>query len=699
MVGSAAGKSTAGPESDSQSDGLGAGQFTSRPVFSVVVFVVLVGLILAATMTVRSLIRDQERRLLSERTTEVGSFLSSALSGVRPELLSAGMAALNDGPRSQLFLVNARAVVPQAGIVVVAQLRDGAFHNVAVFGTQGASGVAVTGDRAKLAQRAFASGDVVTGLAIEPDGKHLLMGVPVPATYPSVAFLDSPLGPPQATSPPNSPYRELNVVVYYGPAVDPARVLFSVGTVPVATRSSATQIVVVGKDPWLIVTSARTPLVGTFASNLPWLLLGGGILISALMVALIEVLRRRRSYAMALVEARTKTLREAREEADAANKSKSQFISRMSHELRTPLNAVLGFSQLLQMGELTTTQNHAVVQITRGGRHLLDLINEILDISQVDAGQLALLPEVVPVGDVINDAIELLQPLADNGYVELRNVVTGLSDECVFADRQRTKQILLNLIGNGIKYNHERGSVSISCVASGPDRLRIRVTDTGPGIAAAQIPLLFTPFERLGAERTTIEGTGMGLALSRRLAEAMDGALGVESTLGAGSTFWVDLPLADAPVRRHDLPTAAVEDAPAAGETGGESVLCIEDSPSNRLLIESVLQMRPAIGLVSAVDGARGLELARERRPILILLDLDLPDRPGEQVLDALLQDPRTADIPVAVLTADASKRQAKRLLATGATAYLTKPIDITALLRTVDESLAARTEQAVSVN
>ena len=691
------------PESSvaaASSAGAAGRQFTSRPAFTVVICIVLLGAILVAALTVRSLIQDQERRLLAERTTEVGSFLSITLSGVKPELLSAGTAALTDGPTSSLFLLNAEAVTPQVGTVVVAQLRNGTFHTVAVHGARESAAAPVVGERETLAHRALAAKDLVTDVTTDPTGKRLLIAVAIPAADPTVAYLDSPLGPIQATSPPNSPYRELNVRVYDAPSAVPSQLMFGVGADPTSAKASADQLVIVGKDPWLVVTSARTPLVGTFASNLPWLLLVGGIVISALMVALIEVLRRRRTYALALVEERTSTLRDAREEADEANRSKSQFISRMSHELRTPLNAVLGFSQLLQMGELTPAQNHAVVQITRGGRHLLDLINEILDISQVDGGQLSLMPEVVPVGDVIGDAIDLLRPLADNGFIDLRSARTPVFDECVYADRQRTKQILLNLIGNGIKYNHEHGSVAISCVTSGTNRLRIQVSDTGPGIAANQIPLLFTPFERLGAERTTIEGTGMGLALSRRLAEAMGGALGVSSTLGEGSTFWVELPLAKAPLPRGDMPVAgATVDVLAAADVAGESVLHIEDNPSNQLLVEGVMQQRPAIGLMAATEGGRGLELAREYRPMLILLDLDLPDQRGEQVLRSLLEDPRTADIPVAVLTADASKQQAKHLLAAGATAYLTKPLDVKGLLRMIDEAHGARTEASIGAN
>jgi CheY-like chemotaxis protein len=386
--------------------------------------------------------------------------------------------------------------------------------------------------------------------------------------------------------------------------------------------------------------------------------------------------------------------------AEAANQSKSEFLSRMSHELRTPLNAVLGFSQLLELDELTPDQEQAVGQITKGGRHLLDLINEILDISQIETGKLTLSPEAVNVREVVAECVDLVRPLAAERGVHLLGGELAACGHHVFADRQRLKQILLNLLGNGIKYNRDGGTVSISCSQPNPGRLRIQVTDTGPGIPREQFGLLFTPFERLGAEQSTIEGTGIGLALSRRLAEVMGGTLDVDSTVGRGSTFSVEFPIVEAPLERVErLDELGGTPVITTDEIERPAVLHIEDNLSNIKLIERVLAQRPGMTLIPAMQGRLGLELARQHRPLLILLDLNLADISGEEVLHVLRDDPVTAGIPVAIVSADAMPRQVQRMLAAGATAYLTKPIDVRELLDLVDKAseLYSRRADAVS--
>jgi PAS domain S-box-containing protein len=230
---------------------------------------------------------------------------------------------------------------------------------------------------------------------------------------------------------------------------------------------------------------------------------------------------------------------EAREAAEVANRSKSEFVSRMSHELRTPLNAVLGFAQILELDELSAGQSEAVTQILKGGRHLLDLINEVLDISRIETGALTFSPEAVFVTDLLAETLALVQPLADSSVISLHANGGGACDCYVFADRQRVKQVLLNLLSNGLKYNRVGGTVTVSCVQTDDGPVRINITDTGPGIRPEHLPLLFTPFERLGAEQSGVEGTGIGLALSRHLAEAMGGMLGVTTSPGEGSTFWL----------------------------------------------------------------------------------------------------------------------------------------------------------------
>ena len=382
--------------------------------------------------------------------------------------------------------------------------------------------------------------------------------------------------------------------------------------------------------------------------------------------------------------------RAAHEEAEAANQAKSRFLSRMSHELRTPLNAVLGFGQLLKLDDLTDDQLDTVDHIVRGGRHLLDLINEVLDISRIEAGELSLSPEPVQAAAVIKEAVDLIRPLAEERSIQL--IVNGSDRDCfVFADRQRVKQVLLNLLSNAVKYNRHRGIVAVSCALSGPTRVVIKVADTGAGIPAERLGLLFTPFERLGAEQTTEEGTGIGLALSKRLAEAMGGTLCASSTLAQGSTFSVELPRVEGPVERFERlggdPPAENGTAPADRKV----VLHIEDNLSNLALVERVLTQRAEVEVVAAMQGSLGLELARQQQPVIVLLDLHLPDLGGEEVLQRLRDDPDTESIPVVIVSADATHGQVQRLLSAGAKSYLTKPIDIDELLRVVDDALVTR--------
>ncbi len=384
---------------------------------------------------------------------------------------------------------------------------------------------------------------------------------------------------------------------------------------------------------------------------------------------------------------RAEELERAKEAAEAANRAKSEFLSRMSHELRTPLNAILGFAQLLQLEAQAPEQRESVEHILKGGRHLLDLINEVLDISRIETGRLYLSPEPVPVGDLLREACDLIAPLATGRGIRVR-LEAAAADRHVDADRQRLKQVLLNLLANAVKYNRDGGAVTAACEAAPGDRLRIRVSDTGPGIPPALLERLFMPFDRLGAEQSGVEGTGLGLALTKRLVEAMGGAVGVESALGQGSTFWVELPLAPSPVERLEgAPTEALAAAGAPGPAA--TVLYIEDNLSNLRLIECVLAHRPQVRLLPAMQGRLGLDLAREYRPALILLDLHLPDLPGHEVLRHLQGDARTRDIPVIVISADATPGQVERLKATGARAYLTKPVDVKQLLALLDEALA----------
>jgi len=383
-----------------------------------------------------------------------------------------------------------------------------------------------------------------------------------------------------------------------------------------------------------------------------------------------------------------KALREAKEEADRANHAKSDFLSRMSHELRTPLNSILGFGQLLDRQSPTETQRPRIRYILSAGRHLLNLINEVLDISRIEAGTLQLSVEPVCLEEAIGEALDLMRPLAAERTIVLAYNCSLDTATYVLADRQRLKQVLLNLLSNAVKYTAVKGCVTVSFAESGEDLTRISVRDTGAGIAVGKLARLFTPFDRLGAEQSAVEGTGLGLALCQRLVHAMNGSIGVNSTLGHGSTFWLDLPHAISP-----LETLSITRSPSASQQPlaeeSRRILYIEDNFSNVTLVDQMLAERPALELMSAMQGRVGLELARQHSPDLILLDLHLPDMPGWQVLAQLKADQLTREIPVVVISADATSPQIKRLLSAGARAYLTKPIDIVEFFRMIDEALA----------
>ncbi len=327
--------------------------------------------------------------------------------------------------------------------------------------------------------------------------------------------------------------------------------------------------------------------------------------------------------------------------------------------------------------------------------HLLALINAVLDIAAIDADRLPLSLEPVSVAEVVGEAVELLRPLGDQHGVVLHLGLPGGCAAYAQADRQRLAQVVLNLLSNAIKYNHRGGSVRLDCAPVSGGRLRVAVTDTGPGIAAESLESLFIPFERLG-ERQAAEGTGLGLALSRRLAEAMGGTLGVSSALGEGSTFWVELALADAPAEptggQQHAGTGPDQDQDAAA--GPPTVLCIEDNLPNLQLVEQIMR-RHGARLISAMRPQLGLDLAAQHHPDLILLDLGLPDLPGEEVFRRLRAEPRTADIPVVILSADARPALSRRLLEQGARAFLSKPLNVGELLGLLDAVTAERQPSA----
>jgi len=381
-------------------------------------------------------------------------------------------------------------------------------------------------------------------------------------------------------------------------------------------------------------------------------------------------------------------LRTAREEAEGASRAKSEFLSRMSHELRTPLNAILGFAQLLDM-DSPAGQRPQVAHILRAGQHLLTLINEVLDISRIEAGRLPLNVETIPLAAVLHEALTLVSPMAADARIHLAGLPALADDSGVVADRQRLIQVLLNLLSNAIKYNRPDGQVRIE-VKVREQRVAVTVSDTGEGIAPKHLERLFRPFERLDAD-PRVEGTGLGLALSKSLLEMMDGRLKLQSTPGQGCCFTLDLPFVRlegaalaVPCERPALPAA---NPPAhAGEQ--RKVLCIEDNLSSMALIETLLQRRPGLQLLSSMQGQIGLDLARQHAPQLILLDVSLPDLEGLEVLQRLRRSAATASTPVLMITADASDLTHRALREAGASAILTKPIHIPAFLAHLEQYL-----------
>ncbi len=428
-------------------------------------------------------------------------------------------------------------------------------------------------------------------------------------------------------------------------------------------------------------------------------------------------------------------LQASRETAEHASRAKSDFLSRMSHELRTPLNSILGFAQLLQMDDLPSQQTDAVDHILRAGRHLLDLIDEVLDIARIESGYLELTPVPVSVAEIVSEALELTNPIAARAEVVIRSCIDPRDGYVVTADRQRLMQVLLNLMSNAVKYNRPGGRVEVTCEPGEGSRLRVAVADTGRGIRLEDFDRVFVPFDRLGAELTGIEGSGVGLALSQHLCERMGGELSVDSVVEVGSTFVVELPPAGhdtrrasapystqaTPHRRHrpgngtlvgttigvvgHAPRGAVRHrrtmSPESSTSGrrpghpspGRSfrVLLVENNLTTLDLVERVLSRRPGTEVLAAMQGGLGVDLAREHVPDMILLDISLPDMTGNAVLDRLAEDPATADIPVAVVGADAPPQQVRQLLGRGVIGFLAKPIDVRGLLSLVDAVRAAR--------
>ncbi len=386
----------------------------------------------------------------------------------------------------------------------------------------------------------------------------------------------------------------------------------------------------------------------------------------------------------------TAELSRAKLHAEKANLAKSEFLSSMSHELRSPLNAILGFAQLIDSGTPTPTssQKESVDQILQAGWYLLELINEILDLSLIESGKLSLSPEAVSLEEVLADCHAMIEPQALKSGIRLRFPKFG-DPYFVKADRTRVKQVLVNLLSNAIKYNRVGGAVEVTCSVSSPARTRISFRDTGAGLSAEKLAQLFQPFNRLGQESGTEEGTGIGLVVSKRLVELMGGEIGAESVVGVGSVFWIELNSTDAlqlVVDPADSKSMALL-GPAAGAPV-HTLLCVEDNPANLMLVERLVARRPDIRLLTARDANRGIEIARASRPDAILMDINLPGISGLMALRILAEDSTTASIPVIALSANAMPRDIEKGREAGFFRYLTKPIKVDEFMETIDMAL-----------
>jgi PAS domain S-box-containing protein len=382
--------------------------------------------------------------------------------------------------------------------------------------------------------------------------------------------------------------------------------------------------------------------------------------------------------------------------AEKANLAKTDFLSAMSHELRTPLNAVLGFAQLMDTGTPppTAAQKRNLDQILKAGWYLLELINEILDLAMIESGKVTLSAEPVSLHEVMLECRAMIEPQARKRSISM-NFQRFETPHFVDADRTRLKQVLINLLFNAIKYNRPGGSVAVEYMLSPPGSMRITVRDTGAGMSAEQLAQLFQPFNRLGKEAGTEEGTGIGLVVTKRLVELMGGAIGVDSEVGVGSAFWVELALTAAPqfaIRETQI-ALAQHDAPL--DQAVRTLLYVEDNPANLELVEQLISRRPELRLLSAADGNLGVEFARAYLPEVILMDINLPGLSGIGALRVLRADPATAHIPIIALSANAVPRDIQRALEAGFFDYLTKPIKVDQFMDVLDAALAAASAQA----
>jgi PAS domain S-box-containing protein len=408
-----------------------------------------------------------------------------------------------------------------------------------------------------------------------------------------------------------------------------------------------------------------------------------------------RILNERLRDSLLALQEKNVELGRAKAAAEKANQAKSEFLSSMSHELRSPLNAILGFAQLMEsdLPPPSEVARASIDQILRAGWYLLELINEILDLAAIESGRISLSMEPVSLAEVLFECHAMIESQAQRRGLTM--TFPNLSAPMfVKVDRTRMKQVLINLLSNAIKYNQIDGEVVVGCGPTAQGLVRIFVEDTGAGLTPEMLTHLFEPFNRLGRESGVEEGTGIGLVVAKRLVELMGGAIGVESTVGKGSTFWIDVreDVAPSVALAGDEPTALPE-APAPDAQHRHTLLYVEDNPANLQLVEQLILRRPDMRLLSARDASEGIEIARAAQPKIILMDINLPGMSGVEALKILREDPRTAHIPVVALSANALPRDVQRGLEAGFLRYLTKPIVVGRFMATLTEALTTADE------
>jgi PAS domain S-box-containing protein len=391
-------------------------------------------------------------------------------------------------------------------------------------------------------------------------------------------------------------------------------------------------------------------------------------------------------------------LTNAKSVADKTSLANAEFLSGMSHELRSSLNGILGFAQLMESDSPlpTPSQKESIAKILQAGWYLMELINEILDLAMIESGRLSWSLEPMSLADVMLECQTTIEPQAQKSGI--RMTFPRVDSHCfIKADRTRVKQVLINLLSNAIKYNQAGGSVVVECSASAPQRIRVSVMDTGAGLSPEKLAQLFRPFSRVGQETSAEAGAGIGLVVTKRLVELMGGAIGVRSTVGKGSVFWIELVVAAAPqLAADDAEHTTPAQPQARNGAAPRTLLYVEDNPANLQLVEQIIARHPDMRLLSARNGTLGIELARAARPDVILMDINLPGMSGIKAMQILHKDPATAHIPVVALSANAIPRDIERGLEAGFFRYLTKPIKVNEFMDTLDVALKFA-EQEVS--